>query len=277
MSTAIQVSQRRYYDAAEKRMIYLHETADSDFWDRNWGDQFPTREALLSWNDSLWANITKEFLKPDSGPVLEGGCGMGMHVAALKNLGYHSVGVDFAERTVATLNQIVPELEVVCGDVRALPFPDGMFAGYWSLGVIEHFWNGYQAIAQEMYRVLKPGGFLFLVYPYMNAVRRWKSRLRLVPRWNAPSDASFYQFALNPKAVQVEFEALGFHFRESRPVMGRQGLSEEAPWLSNRIEGFVYKSQSRNVAARVVRRMLHEVVSRLLPYFSYSLLQVYQK
>jgi len=53
-------------------------------------------------------------------------------------------------------------------DVRKLNFPDHYFDGYWSLGVIEHFYKGYDEIIHKIYRVLHPGGFLFLTVPEMS-------------------------------------------------------------------------------------------------------------
>ena len=47
-----------------------------------------------------------------------------------------------------------PQLDVSYGDVRALEFEDDSFDGYWSLGVIEHFPDGYEDIGQEMTRVI---------------------------------------------------------------------------------------------------------------------------
>ena len=239
----------------------------------------PTREQLLAWNDSLWAEITRSYLKPEDGVILEGGCGMGIHVAALRNLGYEAIGVDFAKKTVEMLNGIAPELDIRLGDVRALPLESESFAGYWSLGVIEHFWTGYHDIAREMYRVLRPGGYLFLAFPYMNCVRRrWKSpSLRIFPRWSGEQRAAdFYQFALNPATVRTDFEALGFKLVEIRPVLGRQGMQEDAPELSRRIQT-VLSGSSKRFFSRGWRRAVHELNLRLLPLFSYSILLVLRK
>lgn len=48
-------------------------------------------------------------------------------------------------------------------DVRKLQFADGFFDGYWSLGVIEYFWEGYNEIVNEVKRVIKPGMFSVLI------------------------------------------------------------------------------------------------------------------
>ncbi len=64
--------------------------------------------------------------------------------------GYQSAGVDFAKETIERVKEIIPKLDVRVGDVRDLQFPDNYLTGYWSLGVIEHFWDGYYDILEEM-------------------------------------------------------------------------------------------------------------------------------
>lgn len=99
----------------------------------------------------------RKYLPGEKGIILEGGCGRAQHVYCMKYNGYNAVGVDFAERTVRAVNEAVPELDVRKCDVRNLPFRDGEIAGYWSIGVIEHFWDGYNEILDEMARVIRDG------------------------------------------------------------------------------------------------------------------------
>ena len=132
--------------------------------------------------DTYVTRITRKYLRPVDGVILEGGCGDAVHVAALAASGYRCIGIDSAEQTVSALQSAFPELDVRLGDVRHLDFDDAAFAGYWSIGVIEHFWDGYGPIVQEMSRVVRTGGYLFLTFPYMSPVRRLKARLGLYPR-----------------------------------------------------------------------------------------------
>jgi glycosyltransferase involved in cell wall biosynthesis/ubiquinone/menaquinone biosynthesis C-methylase UbiE len=50
---------------------------------------------------------------------------------------------------------------VLAAAAENLPFPDGSFDGVISLQVLEHVRNP-EAVLQEVYRVLKPGGFMYL-------------------------------------------------------------------------------------------------------------------
>ena len=112
---------------------------------------------------------------PAGARVLEGGCGRGNKVAALANAGFEAIGVDFAADSVRQARLDYPGLDIREGDVRALPFTAEFFDGYWSIGVIEHFWEGYDSILAEASRVLRPGGFLFLTAPWLSPYRRSKA------------------------------------------------------------------------------------------------------
>jgi SAM-dependent methyltransferase len=127
----------------------------------------------------------------------------------------------------------MPEIDFRLGDVRNLHFDDGYFAGYWSLGVIEHSWKGYDEIAREMVRVLRPGGYLFLTFPHMSLLRRAKVRLGGYAPWQGAGEApkAFYQFALDHGQVIDRFMHLGFTLRRSRKIDGIKGLKDEIDLL----------------------------------------------
>ena len=67
-----------------------------------------------------------------------------------------------------------PELHPVLGDVRNLPLEDDSVDGYWSLGVIEHLYDGYGDIFREMYRVIRRDGYLFLTFSHMERLELGK-------------------------------------------------------------------------------------------------------
>ncbi|GAI52286.1 unnamed protein product, partial [marine sediment metagenome] len=112
-------------------------------------------------NNRFIIGHTKKYLSPGA-KVLEGGCGRGNKVYALYQHGYDAYGVDYAEETVKKVNQYAPELKITVDDIRNLNFEDGFFDGYWSLGVIEHFYDGYDAMLREMHRVLSEGAIFSL-------------------------------------------------------------------------------------------------------------------
>ena len=256
----------RYFDPAHRRVVYIGARSDRAYWDRHWqGQEARGRQpSRLSLGDRLVLDTTRRHLPPRS-RILEGGCGPGGKLLLLDR-DYRTCGVDYATRTVRRVRLRAPGLELAVADVRRLPFCGDSFDGYWSLGVIEHFYAGYDAILEEMWRVLRPGGVLFVTFPSLSRARRVKARLGLFARYHARSDlvAGFYQFALDPRGVRDTFVRRGFRLRERRDFNGVAGLAEEARFLSLPLK----------VLSRLAQRPTDWVLS---PWFNHMTLLVFEK
>lgn len=212
------------------KLVFLREQATPEFWDRHWRTTDWTREVTRSRSSRYWRGILKKYLPDTRSRILEGGCGYGHIVDAMDHWGYRAVGVDFAPETVARIKQTRPTLDVRCGDVRALDFEDESFDGYWSLGVIEHFWDGYEAILREMGRVLKPGGYAFVSFPCISRMDRVKIFMAGYETCNPQEKPeSFYQFALDVRAVRGDLERLGFKCVRTLRKNGWFGLTRVWP------------------------------------------------
>ncbi len=118
-------------------------------------------------------DMLREFLRP--GPtdlVIDLGCGSGRSLVWNQDRGALQVGVDvspfFAQEALAGAN-------LALGDLRKLPFADGVFTKGYALDVFEHLSReGLAGVLREASRVLAPGGQLF-VYSHV----RKNSRLAL--------------------------------------------------------------------------------------------------
>jgi SAM-dependent methyltransferase len=206
-----------YWPGAE-RLVYLDEKATPQFWDSHW--QAEGRPPVVSARDDV-VKMTAKYL-PAGARVLEGGCGRANKVRAIADAGFDAVGIDFAERSVAQARRNYPGLDIRLGDVRSLEFPDASFDGYWSLGVIEHFWSGYDEILAEAARVLRPGGYLFLTAPWFSPYRRRKARVNGYPRSDFDAEPDlFYQFALGRPEINASLISHGF-----KPVLWRGRVPE---------------------------------------------------
>ena len=218
----------KYFDPENKQLIYISQESTSHFWDGFWCDFSALPAEFLTLNNTFVSRITKKYVGPTDGVVLEGGCGMGQYVASLVNSGYNTIGVDYARNTLNELKHCAPSYDLVAGDVRTLPFLDNSFVAYWSLGVIEHFWAGYYDIASEMYRVLKDGGYLFVTFPYMSPLRVKRVRRGLYQPWlDRLAPKGFHQFALNSELVIRNFSGLGFELIETIPHDAATGMEDE--------------------------------------------------
>lgn len=119
-----------------------------------------------------------KYLPKDS-PLLEAGCGLGRFVKFLTNLGYDAYGIEISADTVKAAKEIDPQMKIQRARVEEIPFPDDFFGGVICLGVVEHITQGPDKGLQELYRVLKPGGYGIISVPIFNMVRRVKHYLGL--------------------------------------------------------------------------------------------------
>jgi ubiquinone/menaquinone biosynthesis C-methylase UbiE len=198
--------------------------------------------------------VTAERL-PRGARVLEGGCGRGTKVRALADAGFDAVGVDFASDSVRNARGHYPGLDIRQGDVRRLGFDDATFDGYWSIGVIEHFWDGYDEILAEARRVLKPGGYLFLTAPWFSPYRRRKARAGGYPRGEFETEpGDFYQYALGRGEVTAALARHGFTIRDWRGMAAEISMQEDLTSLRPAV-AWLFGSRG-NVPKRAFRRAL---------------------
>lgn len=117
-------------------------------------------------------------LMPSTGysKVLELGCGIGYQSAMIaqladkvvatdlpgEDMATHSPGLAQAEKLLGDLN--VRNVELVACSAESLPFPDDTFDMVFSSHVLEHVPDRQKA-NEEIFRVLRPGGFHFCVVP----------------------------------------------------------------------------------------------------------------
>ncbi|NPU94202.1 MAG: methyltransferase domain-containing protein [Gammaproteobacteria bacterium] len=223
---------KRFYQSCSGRLIDVHVVGGrSDYWDKHWkATAGEKRLAAIHSPNSMVLRITERYLRPGAS-VLEGGCGLGQNVWGLEKKGFKVWGIDNAEETVESVRNCAPDLKISLGDVQKLEFADAYFDGYWSLGVIEHFWHGYDEILAEMARVIKPGGYLFLTFPAMNAARKSKAKRGGYPEWTSTTEAQFrdgfYQFLLPVDAVEKDLQKFGFKTVECRFLDGFKGVKDE--------------------------------------------------
>jgi len=259
----------KLYDAKNKQLLIFEARATSEYWDKHWElDNFADQ---VKRGSRLVKRFTHKFLAPGA-RILEGGCGIGQNVYGLKNLGYDVYGVDSAPETVARVKKAFTELQISVQDVRKLDFPNGFFDGYWSLGVIEHFWNGYGSVINEAKRVLVPGGYFFVTFPYMSPLRKTKAAFHVYKE--LPDDKKsegFYEFILDWQEVRRVVESNEFVLRKKYAFSATKGIKDEISFTKPILQRIF---DSRTVAARGIQFVLSEVFSGAA---GHSTLLIFQK
>jgi len=110
---------------------------------------------------------------------LDIGCGFGSFVLAARMRGFQAVGVDIApfeidfarRRLEKECPQDDPNAVYLLADGSDLPFEEGIFDVITLWNVLEHVPDA-ENVLLEAYRVLRPGGCLFVVCPNYMAFRR---------------------------------------------------------------------------------------------------------
>ena len=140
-------------------------------------------------SDNKWKNLKSQFLAweqeyshvkwggsrsiemvcsriPLGGRILDAGCGNGRHLLPLSKL-YHVTGIELSPTALRNAKSHL-EKNNLCSHYCAsttthLPFSDNSFDGVLCLGVLQHLYENERLLTvSEFYRILVPGGFLFL-------------------------------------------------------------------------------------------------------------------
>jgi SAM-dependent methyltransferase len=244
--------QIKYYDKVKKNIVCSDDKNYSFSWESFWSEQviIPKKS-----KDYFTVPITSKYLTKGS-LIFEGGCGPCDKVYALESGGFKVIGLDSAQSTISIIKNEDKQLKLVTGEVRSLPFKNESFDGYWSLGVIEHFYNGYHGIIKEGRRVLRKDGLMFITFPYMSWLRRLKAALGLYAdlKMNYSEDG-FYQFILKKEEVIDLCKSFNFVYLKGKPLDGIKGVKDEIKILKPVFQR-IYDFRGSNIFLRGLRFLI---------------------
>lgn len=118
-------------------------------------------------------NYILKYMAPSSKLFLEAGCGTARSSLniSLNNGNLTVVCLDYTLDSLLIAKKLFEENNAcgffVCGDLRILPFKEGIFDFIFSDGAIEHF-KETQKAASGFYRILRPGGRVLVTVPYIS-------------------------------------------------------------------------------------------------------------
>ena len=219
-------------------------------WEHAWSERALRREVELCEHRELRRHLGNALQNLSHPLIVEAGCGNGAWVAHLQQkVKALVIGVDNYLPALQELKQHLPESLAVAADVRHMPLPDEVADVCISLGVVEHFPGGPQQALREMYRILRPGGILFLTVPYYN----WLRRLFIHParaiymasrRWVFQRPLHFVEYRFTREGITQATAATGLQvmkvetdeYEAAKPRLGL-GLYVDLPAFRGRYPG----------------------------------------
>jgi SAM-dependent methyltransferase len=112
------------------------------------------------------------------------GCGTGAFTSRLQRFDIHLHGIDISPQSVARAARKFPQIDFRVGDIEAAPFGNDVFDVVFLSGVLHHFPDLAQTIA-ECGRILKPGGCVLAYDPHRGNPVVWAYRCKDSPFYSA--------------------------------------------------------------------------------------------
>lgn len=145
---------------------------------------------------------------PRAARVLDVGCGRGVMLRALLDLGYEAHGVEISAEAAAGAD---PRAKVhVAPDLTQAALPDQFFDAVILWHVLEHLPHPDRVLA-ELHRILKPGGRLILAVPNYGS---WQARLMKSQWFHLDLPRHLYHFT--PRTLKRLLQQSGFRCRSLR-------------------------------------------------------------
>jgi SAM-dependent methyltransferase len=138
------------------KKVYRHEANDV-YWDRRWAEGKRDRDTFedLGIYPIRYAEMV---MRDRSARALEIGCGLGRVVKHYARAGFRIGGIERSRVAVERLRRESPQLDIVEGDVLALPYKDGEFDTIMAFGVFHNLEDGLEKALAETARCLASGG-----------------------------------------------------------------------------------------------------------------------
>ncbi|MGI6472487.1 MAG: class I SAM-dependent methyltransferase [Candidatus Methanomethylophilaceae archaeon] len=151
---------------------------------------------------------------PKNSKVLDTGCGNGKTCSCLIGLDFDVTGIDFSSCAIKSCSEIYGDKAVfVTGDCLDLPFSDSVFDGVYAVHITENFDDGgVRRFSSECFRVLKPGGKLFVrsFSPEdMRSDKPVRDGIRYVHRMPEEITALFSEFTVSESRLVEEKTKFG--------------------------------------------------------------------
>ncbi len=177
---------------------------------------------------ALWRSVEAKHLGRVTlkHPILDLGCGFGEFAVAYADEPI-DMGIDINSRDLYIAAQTKKYKNLMLADARDLPFSDNTYGSIFSISTLEHIENS-DKVLKEAYRVLKPGGILFLTLETdeVDAATFYRPFLKQIGLPGVSSfvqkkyNKIFHRETLHPKAVwKKKVEKAGFILEKTQDII----------------------------------------------------------
>ncbi|HEV7397436.1 MAG TPA: methyltransferase domain-containing protein [Pyrinomonadaceae bacterium] len=150
-------------------------TTQNEYWDGVATSKTFSHPLQIEW--------LREFLGPDyaAAVILDYGCGYGRSLSELSEAGFHnSIGADFSAGMLARSHQLVPQAQLIRCDGHTLPFASASIDGVLLFALLTCIPESpvQKQLLAEVFRVLRPGGIVYISDLLINEDERNQARYR---------------------------------------------------------------------------------------------------
>jgi 2-polyprenyl-6-hydroxyphenyl methylase/3-demethylubiquinone-9 3-methyltransferase len=199
--------------------------------------------------------LLNEVLQVDCNdtPALDVGCGGGILAEEFAGMGFHVVGIDPSEPSLATARQHAQTMGLVIdyqqGTGESIPYADNTFPVVYCCDVLEHV-RDLPKVINEIYRVTEPGGYFF--FDTLN--RTFISKLVAIKIWQEWKSTAFmpprvheWKMFIRPEELKEALTKSGFEFKEFRGSSPNVSVPKMISLLRRRARGKIgYKELGQN-------------------------------
>lgn len=217
---------RKDYITTEQDVSTDEASFIEEFWTNVWDDLGGPQAKTADIEKKNEYRVIAPYISqlPKGAHILDGGCGLGEWTVYFAKQGFQSDGLDLSQKTIGKLHDIFPDVHFASGDIRNTEYEDNSLDAYFSWGVFEHFEDGMGPCVKEAYRILKPGGYLFISVPFDNirhALRASGDQRKTPPDLK---ERRFYQWRFTRAELRDELNHEGFEVHEVSTIHKRQGV-----------------------------------------------------
>lgn len=197
-----------------------------------------------------------ELLLGRKGKFLDVGCGRGGLVWAASQRGWAAEGCDISEAFVRYATEVTG-VKARASSVQNIGYPAHAFDVVTLVEVIEHLYNPRETI-QELHRILRPGGLLYISTPNEDSLyqtvgnlyyrlRRRDWCVNLCPTWNL-----FHVHGFSPNSLRFLLEQENFSIEElvlyagTNPLPNRTGLWGKVERAGTKLVEYLARKTGRN-------------------------------